>query len=62
LRAFFCASGAWVEGLDYEVCRRAALAGTNREFAFDYTEEEFGDMAKQYNMTQVLVQPQGPCE
>lgn len=51
-----------IEGLDYAVCRRMALAGTNREFAFDYTEEDFGDMAEKYGMKEVLVQPQGLCE
>lgn len=51
-----------IEGLDYAVCHRMAEAGTNREFAFDYTEEDFGDMAEKYGMTEVPVQPQGPCE
>ena len=51
-----------VECIDYETCRRMAIAGTNREFAFDYTEEDFGDMAEKYGMTEVRVQPQGPCE
>lgn len=37
-------------------------AGTNREFAFEYTEEEFGDIAEKYNLTLVPLQPQGPCE
>ena len=51
-----------VEGLTYEICRRMAEAGTNREFAFDYTEEEFGNMADRHNLTEVPIQPQGPCE
>lgn len=51
-----------VEGIDYATTRRMVEAGTNREFAFEYTEEEFGDIAEKYNLTLVPLQPQGPCE
>ncbi len=51
-----------VEGIDYETTRRMVEAGTNREFAFEYTEEEFGDMAERYGLTPVPLQPQGPIE
>ena len=50
-----------IEGLDYQTCRRMAEAGTNREFAFDYTEDEFAGQAEQYGMKEVPLQPQGPC-
>jgi hypothetical protein len=51
-----------VEGLDYAICRRMVEAGTNREFAFDYTEEEFAGQPEKYGLTEVPLQPQGPCE
>ena len=51
-----------VEGLDYDICRRMVVAGTNCEFAFNYTEEYFGDMAERYGLTQVPLQPQGECK
>ena len=50
-----------IEGLDYQTCRRMAEAGTNREFAFDYTEAEFAGQVEQYGMKEVPLQPQGPC-
>ena len=49
-----------VEGLDYGVCRRMVEAGTNCEFAFDYTEEEFAGQVDKYGLTEVPLQPQGP--
>lgn len=56
-----CKNYSVVEGIDYSTCRRMVEAGTNREFAFDYTEEEFGDTAKKYGLTEVPIQPQGEC-
>jgi hypothetical protein len=50
-----------VEGIDYATCRRMVEAGTNLQFAFDYTEEEFGDMAARHNWKLVPLQPQGEC-
>lgn len=51
-----------VEGLDYGVCRRMVEAGTNCEFAFCYTEDEFAGQVERYGLKPVLLQPQGPIE
>jgi hypothetical protein len=47
-----------VEGLNRDVCERAARAGTEGKFAFTYSEEEFAGQAEKYNLKEVPLQPQ----